>query len=44
MSAASDTPSEARAVIGEMVAQVRAIDPQFSIVSAPSRWKKSRMG
>src|SRR3979490_2435630 len=29
MSAASDTPSEARAVIGEMVAQVRAIDPQF---------------
>src|SRR5712672_3543834 len=28
-SAASDTPSEARAVIGEMVAQVRAIDPQF---------------
>jgi thymidylate synthase ThyX len=29
MSAASDTPSESRAVIGEMVAQVRAIDPQF---------------
>src|SRR5712675_1756756 len=29
MSAASDTPSEARAVIGEMVAQVRAMDPQF---------------
>jgi thymidylate synthase ThyX len=29
MSAASDTPSEARTVIGEMVAQVRAIDPQF---------------
>jgi thymidylate synthase ThyX len=29
MSAASDTPSEARAVIGEMVAQVRAIDAQF---------------
>src|SRR4029077_6146267 len=29
MSAASDTPSEARAIIGEMVAQVRAIDPQF---------------
>src|SRR5258706_2435737 len=29
MSSASDTPSEARAVIGEMVAQVRAIDPQF---------------
>ncbi len=29
MSAASDTPSEARAVIGEMVTQVRTIDPQF---------------
>ena len=29
MSAASDTPSEARAVIGEMVAQVRHLDPQF---------------
>jgi len=29
MSAASDTPSEARAVIGEMVARVREVDPQF---------------
>jgi thymidylate synthase ThyX len=29
MSAASDTPSEARAVIGEMVLQVKAIDAQF---------------
>src|SRR5256714_8289620 len=29
MSAASDTPSEARAIIREMVAQVRNIDPQF---------------
>src|SRR6266853_984643 len=29
MSAASDTPSEARAVIGEMVSQVKAIDGQF---------------
>src|SRR6266446_6725533 len=29
MCSASDTPSEARAVIGEMVAQVRAIDSQF---------------
>ena len=29
MSAASDTPSEARLVIGEMVSQVRAIDSQF---------------
>ena len=29
MSAASDTPSEARDFIGDMVAQVRDIDPQF---------------
>jgi thymidylate synthase ThyX len=29
MAAASDTPMEARAVIGEMVARVREIDPQF---------------
>ena len=29
MCAASDTPSEARAVIGEMVAHVRNLDPQF---------------
>src|SRR5882762_2241249 len=29
MSAASDTPSEARAVIGEMVSQVKEIDAQF---------------
>jgi thymidylate synthase ThyX len=29
MSAASDTPSEARVIIGEMVALVRNIDPQF---------------
>jgi len=29
MCAASDTPSEGRAIIGEMVAQVRNIDPQF---------------
>ena len=29
MQAASDTPSEARAVIGEMIACVREIDPQF---------------
>src|SRR2546423_12023613 len=29
MAAASDTPAEARAVIGEMVARVRNIDPQF---------------
>jgi thymidylate synthase ThyX len=29
MSSASDTPSEARAVIGEMVSQVKTIDAQF---------------
>jgi thymidylate synthase ThyX len=29
MCSASDTPREARAVIGEMVAQVRQLDPQF---------------
>jgi thymidylate synthase ThyX len=29
MCSASDTPSESRAVIGEMVAQVRQLDPQF---------------
>src|SRR5215468_5360359 len=29
MCSASDTPSEARAVVGEMVSQVKAIDPQF---------------
>src|SRR5258708_7432525 len=29
MAAASDTPAEARVVIGEMVARVREIDPQF---------------
>jgi thymidylate synthase ThyX len=29
MQAASDTPTEARAVIGEMVARVREVDPQF---------------
>ena len=29
MCSASDTPSEGRAIIGEMVSQVKAIDPQF---------------
>ena len=29
MASASDTPTEARAVIGDMVARVREIDPQF---------------
>jgi len=46
MSAASDTPSEARAVIAEMVSQVKAIDAQFfdrfgieSLEELPE-WKK----
>jgi thymidylate synthase ThyX len=29
MAAASDTPTEARTIIGEMVARVREVDPQF---------------
>src|ERR1700731_4681547 len=29
MCSASDTPSEARAIIGDMVAQIRQLDPQF---------------
>lgn len=29
MQAASDTPTEARAIVGEMVARVRELDPQF---------------
>jgi thymidylate synthase ThyX len=29
MQAASDTPTEARAVVGEMVARVREVDPEF---------------
>ena len=29
MAAASDTPSETRAIVGEMVAQVKQVDPQF---------------
>ena len=29
MQAANDTPTEARQVIGEMVARVREVDPQF---------------
>jgi thymidylate synthase ThyX len=29
MAAASDTPSETRAIVGEMVAQIKQLDPQF---------------
>ena len=44
MQAASDTPSEARHVIGEMVAHVREVDPQFfdrfdnTPMDAPPEW------
>ena len=44
MQAASDTPSEARHVIGEMVARVREVDPQFfdrfdnEPMDAPPEW------
>jgi thymidylate synthase ThyX len=44
MQAASDTPSEARHVIGEMVARVREVDPQFfdrfdnAPMDAPPEW------
>jgi thymidylate synthase ThyX len=42
MAAASDTPTEARAVIGEMVARVREIDPQFfdRFDNAPVEWEE----
>jgi thymidylate synthase ThyX len=45
MCAASDTPLEARAVIGEMVARVRDVDPQFvdrfdnEPLEDPPEWK-----
>jgi len=48
MCSASDTPSEAHAVVGEMVAQVRQIDPQFfdRFGTAPleelPEWKEAR--
>ena len=48
MSAASDTPSEARAVIGEMVSQVKTIDAQFferfgtEPLEELPEWKNSR--
>src|SRR5580698_3697223 len=47
MQAASDTPSEARLVIGEMVARVREVDPQFfdrfdnEPMEAPPEWHDS---
>jgi thymidylate synthase ThyX len=47
MQAASDTPSEARQVIGEMVARVREVDPQFfdrfdnEPMDAPPEWHDS---
>ena len=46
MLAASDTPSEARQVIGEMVARVREADPQFfdrfdnEPMDAPPEWSE----
>jgi len=43
MSAASDTPSEARIVIGEMVARVREIDAQFFERRAQARCAPTRM-
>jgi thymidylate synthase ThyX len=48
MHAASDTPSEARGVIGEMVARVREIDPQFfdrfdnEPLEGPLEWNEPR--
>jgi thymidylate synthase ThyX len=48
MHAASDTPSEARVVIGEMVARVREIDPQFfdrfdnEPLEEPLEWNEPR--
>lgn len=46
MQAASDTPSEARQVIGEMVARVREVDPQFfdrfdnEPLESPTEWNE----
>jgi thymidylate synthase ThyX len=48
MQAASDTPTEARAVIGEMVARVREVDPQFfdrfgcTPLDDPPEWHKAK--
>jgi flavin-dependent thymidylate synthase len=46
MQAASDTPAEARQVIGEMVARVREVDPQFfdrfdnEPLESPTEWNE----
>ncbi len=46
MAAASDTPTEARAVIGEMVARVREVEPEFferfdnDPMEEPLEWKQ----
>jgi thymidylate synthase ThyX len=48
MHAASDTPSEARQVIGEMVARVREVDPQFfdrfdnAPMDQPPEWQEPK--
>src|SRR5216684_5408272 len=50
MSAASDTPSEARAVIGAMVAHVKEIDAQFfdrfgiEPLEELPEWKETKVG
>src|SRR5437879_10190179 len=50
MQAASDTPTEARAVIGEMVARVREVDAQFfdrfdnAVLEEPPEWQPSPSG
>ncbi len=47
MQAASDTPSEARLVVGEMVARVREVDPQFfdrfqnEPMEEPPEWQRA---
>ena len=46
MQAASDTPAEARQVVGEMVAKVREVDPQFfdrfdnEPLESPTEWNE----
>ena len=50
MHAASDTPFEARQVIGEMVARVREVDPQFfdrfdnAPMDGPPEWHEPKRG
>jgi len=43
MQAANDTPTEARHVLGEMVARVRETDRSFSTASTTARWRTGRM-